>query len=402
MNDDASAPTTIHLLLAQPIKVLLFIHAGVLAWYLLLRICLACTPMNVTHLLRLSYLPHDYVLADGPIPATGEFPTTQTPSWVDSAMLTKGVWRMWRQLLAVVAITVAMTVPVFWWFPENVILMPIAQLLPLIALVYMVYRLFGSSDYSGIGQIRVSTTFSRIALGRIDWIHLRTNDILVLDLLVLYARVINDAVMFMYMWYWDHSHYPPALELACLSAPLVLRISQCWREYRGQGFKRRAPMFNMIKYMTGILPHVCAYLMVTRSEQKLEFARLRAYCLALNSVYSYLWDVTMDWLLSITSFLKTGRWRSAPFPTNFRWSTYAVAIIADGLLRFVWLLKSTFPGSLSSMLFDQGPYSVGYATLEGLEIFRRWIWCIFKLESDWSLIVPGDIEMESKGIDYSK
>lgn len=386
MSDGQSAPVSIDLLVAQPLKVLFLVHGGVFAWWALLLIVQRCTSINAAHLLRLSYHPRDYIAQLST--ATGELAATQAPSWVDCAMASKGAWRLYRHLLAVIAATAIVSAAIFTWSPQNVLLMPFAQMLPLAALMYTLYSMFGGLR-PGMGITRLRTTFRRVIVGRINSSEMRTNDILLSDLLVLYSRVLNDAVMFVYTWYWDHSRYPAALELAVLVFPLVLRISQCWREYRLT--ERRSHLWNTAKYVSGILPPVLGFCAARYSDQAIIVLHLRGGSMLVNALYSLYWDIYMDWELRPELYVVSGSWR-AERETHFSSVVYVLALVADAVLRFTWV--AGFSRRWGPTL--KGPFSIGYAGMEVAEILRRWVWCFLKLENDWSRVLQVDVELLDK------
>lgn len=125
-----------------------------------------------------------------------------------------------------------------------------------------------------------------------------------------------------------------------------------------------------------------------------------------NSVYSFWWDVTNDWGLSMLKF-------STPFSSRKRpstpaeptpWGTqkstdldtpsayfglrsqlifndpmiYYVAIFINFILRFTWSLK------LSSHLHYVADLEAGVFMIEALEVIRRWIWVFIRVE--WEVL----------------
>src|SRR5256885_707426 len=96
-------------------------------------------------------------------------------------------------------------------------------------------------------------------------------------------------------------------------------------------------------------------------------------------MYSFYWDVVMDWKLDFFSpaypgtFIPGLQLRShLHFNESF---IYYVAIIIDFLLRFTWSLK------LSSHLHIINQLEGGIFLMEVLEVMRRWLWIFFRMES---------------------
>lgn len=127
---------------------------------------------------------------------------------------------------------------------------------------------------------------------------------------------------------------------------------------------------------------------------------VRIFFVLINSMYSFWWDIAMDWsLINITMtpsihhrhhhyHQQQQQHQQPPFSTNtplirFRkelhfndpiW--YYGAMIIDFLLRTTWSLK------LSSHLYVKR-LEGSIFVMELLEVIRRWVWVIFRLESEW-------------------
>lgn len=131
-----------------------------------------------------------------------------------------------------------------------------------------------------------------------------------------------------------------------------------------------------------------------------------------NSLYSFWWDLTNDWGLSILSFSKkepsyqplhvpTPRLSHQPrhsraYSTSSRPSTYPFLrsvlllpdpyiyyflIVLDLVLRFTWSLK------LSRHLHEIHERESGIFALEALEVMRRWAWVMGRVE--WEAVRKG-------------
>lgn len=106
----------------------------------------------------------------------------------------------------------------------------------------------------------------------------------------------------------------------------------------------------------------------------------RLFFVFLNSFYSFYWDVTRDWELSLFSSAR----KSPEYPYGLRRhlyfhakEIYYSAIIIDLLLRCTWSFK------LSPHLDHFNDLEGGIFLMEALEVFRRWIWIFFRVETEW-------------------
>lgn len=134
--------------------------------------------------------------------------------------------------------------------------------------------------------------------------------------------------------------------------------------------------------------------------------------MAVNSGYSFWWDVTNDWGLSLlqstsgdVSSLATSfpvihgkderldgplqnSWSSQHYPRGLRPVllfndpiVYYIAISFNLVLRLTWSLK------LSSHLHSIAELESGVFLMELLELIRRWMWVFFRIE--WETIRKG-------------
>lgn len=111
----------------------------------------------------------------------------------------------------------------------------------------------------------------------------------------------------------------------------------------------------------------------------------RLFFVFLNSFYSFYWDVAKDWDLSLFS---SGTERNDPeHPYGLRrhryfWKNqlYYIAIVTDLLLRCTWSFK------LSPHLDHFNDLEGGIFLMEILEVFRRWMWIFFRVETECGLL----------------
>ncbi|KAF6062922.1 EXS family protein [Candida albicans] len=80
-------------------------------------------------------------------------------------------------------------------------------------------------------------------------------------------------------------------------------------------------------------------------------------------------------------------------------SIYYIAIIIDFILRYIWILKLFI---INEELKKEKIKFIYIFSTFLFEIFRRWIWCFIKLESDWVELYNDqdlsnqDIELETR------
>jgi hypothetical protein len=108
----------------------------------------------------------------------------------------------------------------------------------------------------------------------------------------------------------------------------------------------------------------------------------RLFFVFLNSFYSFYWDVAKDWDLTLFSEDRSdpdhpwGLRRHRFFHSN---NMYYYVIAVDLLLRCTWSFK------LSPHLDHFNDLEGGVFLMELLEVFRRWIWIFFRVETEWGM-----------------
>ncbi|EMG45603.1 erd1 Protein ERD1 1 [Candida maltosa Xu316] len=391
-------------------RITFFILLGLFLWLLLNIIFFNFTRINILNLLNLSFTPHNYTQLDNTPNnlTTGEYASTIHSEFNENQRLIKGISKSFK-ILAVFNIVC--------WIAYKIIngdesLRALYYTLPVVSFAFTIYKLFYKSALSP-GQFRIFTTIKRILRGNINSLSMRTNDILISDSLVSFSKVLNDLGLVIWnYWFASDIAYNYQLEFMILCIPTCIRIKQCWFEYKSTGQKQH--LLNLIKYSTGFGPLLVnvmikrTLLKATEDEKSSGVLLLKLNMLnnwwylvsAINSTYSFIWDIKMDWNLGMLNSLFEFRnpfyklvilRKQLAFPTI----VYYFAIVTDFILRFIWVLKIfiineelhsdkiKFIHVFSTFLFGYDAYSFGYAVIELLEIYRRWVWCFLKLESDW-------------------
>ncbi|KAI0081348.1 EXS-domain-containing protein [Panus rudis PR-1116 ss-1] len=230
-----------------------------------------------------------------------------------------------------------------------------------------------------------------------------------------------------------------------MSIPYAVRFRQCIIEYMLPYNESKRPMYNALKYATSFpvifLSAAQRSVMTDASMQGNQVAHLEGHLLfrlwllfaAVNSLYSFWWDVTHDWGLDLlrpraASANSQKRSRSPPkrlvlphlhsrtallhqppsdivpdeghpyehtvmnastygqiqYPWGLRptllfpLALYPFAIVADLILRMTWSAK------LSSHLHSSSESATFIFSLELAEILRRWMWVFIRVE--WEIL----------------
>jgi len=145
--------------------------------------------------------------------------------------------------------------------------------------------------------------------------------------------------------------------------PSLWRILQQIRRYKDQRDYRH--LINAGKYSCSFPVIVFSTLF---SSYNPNFLGPWIVALLVNTAYTYIWDVIMDWSLSFKNL--------RPKLLYKRW-WYYVAIVADLVLRCAWTLTIS-PQSIGIILDPL----IFASILAVAEIFRRAMWNIFRLENE--------------------
>jgi len=159
----------------------------------------------------------------------------------------------------------------------------------------------------------------------------------------------------------------------------VIRFNQCLRKYAQTG--DRCPNIpNAFKYamsqtvtLFGAFHPI--YLLHTNDNNKSAqiFQFFWTLMFVMSSLYSYIWDVYMDWGLGSLKFNFLGPRLMYPSKVHY----YGV-IGADLILRFMWVASLIPPNSGGKIEIP----SYLYAVFMSLELLRRTLWGFFRLENE--------------------
>ncbi|RKP23401.1 EXS family-domain-containing protein [Syncephalis pseudoplumigaleata] len=184
-----------------------------------------------------------------------------------------------------------------------------------------------------------------------------------------------------------------------ISLPYALRFKQCLVEYvhASMAADQRRHLANALKYASAFpviflsaiqqrrhrnptAPHddPLADLLSDDLLSTVWYWRCRFAFVLLNSLYSFYWDVAIDWHLgqagplrhlAVAVLLRPILYFGEPL-------IYYTAIMMDFLLRFTWSLKLSTHLRLDEL-------TAGGFILEWLEVVRRWLWVYFRFEREW-------------------
>lgn len=260
------------------------------------------------------------------------------------------------------------------------------------------------------GRSRLLATLRRVSVGGLAQASDgKFGDILLADVLTSYAKVMGDLFVCICMMFFhgatgsatdrpDRSCGGRYLVPLIMAIPYLIRFRQCLIEYfrvrssrpsaaTGWGGQHLA---NAAKYATAFPVLIFSALQRNLPDTPEYDARrtvlYRAWVLAclVNSLYSFYWDVTKDWDLTLFAGVRE---RNAP---DHAWglrrrlligdngpATYYAVILMDLMLRCTWSLK------LSPHLDHISDFESSIFVIEFLEVFRRWVWIFFRVETEW-------------------
>lgn len=317
------------------------------------------------------------------------------------------------RLASVLSATFAFSIVTFWLFshrdPALVVYydwMPMTYLLVLALLFALPLR---TLSLSHTGRSRLLSTLKRVSVGGLaQAADGKFGDILLADVLTSYAKVLGDLFVCLCMMFFhgatgsatarpDRNCGGRVLVPLLMAAPYLIRLRQCLTEYvrvRAAPYKESVGwggqhLANAAKYATAfpviIFSAMQRNLPDTRDYDAQRTGLYRAWVVAclVNSAYSFYWDVAKDWDLTLFA---GKRERTAPdHALGLRRRllmgngppTYYLVIAMDLMLRCTWSLK------LSPHLDHITDFEASIFIIEFLEVFRRWVWIFFRVETEW-------------------
>ncbi|KAF9585813.1 protein-ER retention protein [Lunasporangiospora selenospora] len=322
--------------------------------------------------------------------------------------------------------------------PRAGIIVPIIGYMTIILLVFIPFNILFKRERFKFLRSMKKALFSKLKA------EVTFADVILADILTSFARVFGDLAVALCLMFWDRDGtrtdacYGSILVPIMTSIPYCIRLRQCLSEYIESNYTTERHLMNALKYAL--------------------------FFVALNSFYSFYWDIYHDWNLvqvqpivgnryspladsghsrmntsppspimskslsgtmieagsginsankstasppssgstNGSSDLKTAgtggtgnrgesrffggfkRLMASVWPSRFSMRSflhyedplfYYFAVVLDFLLRTTWMLKVVLNIQIEE-------YDGGVFAMECLEVFRRWIWVLFRLESE--------------------
>ncbi|KAI1477647.1 hypothetical protein K445DRAFT_319109 [Daldinia sp. EC12] len=311
------------------------------------------------------------------------------------------------RLATVLTAFFAFALLVFWTFthrdPDLVLAWDWLPLLYLALLLGVLAFAPFFKSLSHSGRARLRATLRRISVGGLaEAKDGKFGDILLADVLTSYAKVLADLYVALCMFFRSEAGATARPDRNCggtfavplvMAIPSLIRLRQCLIEYSrvrrgritefsGWGGQHLA---NALKYFTAFPVIIFSTLQRNSTGGQpppIGYYRMWIVACTVNSLYSFYWDVAKDWDLALFD----SKMRNAPelqAPGLRRRlhigppALYYAVIAMDLLLRCTWSLK------LSPHLGRIADWEGSIFVIELLEVFRRWIWIFFRVETEW-------------------
>jgi len=170
------------------------------------------------------------------------------------------------------------------------------------------------------------------------------------------------------------------------SIPFLLRARQCTiaARHAPDSLARDLQRVNFLKYLTALPVIAFAFCYVRAGEfsqmlEKEDFEFMWALAAVLNSMFSFLWDLVMDWGLLQPGADTFGLRQVLLFKGVFGF--YQVLILQNLIGRTLWSLRWSPQATLTLGAFLLGTFQ------QSAEVFRRCLWNLLRVE--WECIKKG-------------
>ncbi|XP_039070273.1 SPX and EXS domain-containing protein 1-like isoform X2 [Hibiscus syriacus] len=170
-----------------------------------------------------------------------------------------------------------------------------------------------------------------------------------------------------------------------LVIPYIWRLMQCLRQYKDT--KEKMTLLNALKYSTAVPVIFLSALKyhVLPDRWTYVYRRLWLFSSFVNSLYSFYWDVTRDWDLSVfTRIFKFNKPNCCSNLLYGRQWVYFWVLGSNLVLRCTWTYK------LSAHLRHN--YLTVF-TVTTLEMLRRFQWIFFRVENEWNKITKSSSQI---------
>ncbi|KAK3382321.1 EXS family-domain-containing protein [Lasiosphaeria ovina] len=320
------------------------------------------------------------------------------------------------RLATVLSIATGLSMATFWLFtrrdPQRVIdwdWLPMTNLLVLAVLFAIPLH---SLSVSHTGRRRALQTLKRVSVGGLaEPKDGKFGDILLADVLTSYAKVLGDLYVCLCMFLTRNGSATARPDRGCggtvvvpllMAVPSAIRLRQCLIEFlrvRSTPYKESVGwggqhLANAAKYSTAFPVLVLAALLRNRENAGAGIYRAWVGACVVNSLYSFYWDVAKDWDLTLFSSDRQRNSPDHPFGLRRRLllhkpAVYYAVIALDLVLRCTpWIFK------LSPRLDHITDFESSLFVVEFLEVFRRWVWIFFRVETEWVRTSPSSPDVD--------
>ncbi|KAK4231761.1 protein ERD1 1 [Podospora fimiseda] len=252
---------------------------------------------------------------------------------------------------------------------------------------------------SHTGRNRLLATLRRVSIGGLaEPKDGKFGDILLADVLTSYAKILGDLFVCLCMFLTRNGSATARPDRGCggdvlvpliMAIPSAIRLRQCLIEYvRVQNAPRKEVtgwcgqhLANAAKYSTAFPVIILTAMLRNQKEAAPGLSRAWVFACLLNSLYSFYWDVAKDWDLTLFSGERERNSPEHPFGLRRRLLihksvVYYIVIALDLILRCTWMIKLSSLDSISH-------YESTIFLIQSLEVFRRWVWIFFRVETEW-------------------
>ncbi|KAK4647762.1 protein-ER retention protein [Podospora bellae-mahoneyi] len=308
-----------------------------------------------------------------------------------------------------------LSIVIFWMLtrgdPQRVIdydWIPMTNLLVIALLFSVPLRKLSVSHH---GRSRLLRTLKRVSVGGLaEAKDGKFGDILLADVLTSYAKVLADLFVCLCMFLTSNGSATARPDRGCggdvlvpviMAVPSAIRLRQCLIEYvrvrsaplreaTGWGGQHLA---NAAKYSTAFPVIVIGAMLRNQTEASPGLSRAWIAACLLNSFYSFYWDVAKDWDLTLFSDARERNSPDHPYGLRRRLlvhkpGVYYAVIALDLTLRCTWMIK------LNPSLDQISNFESSIFLIQFLEVFRRWIWIFFRVETEWIRNNPVGLDAE--------
>lgn len=279
-----------------------------------------------------------------------------------------------------------------WWLSRVSKTTDIAQLSYIPTLTFLAFILVVVNPWPTLhrrGRFRLLHMLRRVLVGGLDR-ELRFADVLLADALTSYAKILGDTWMAVQMLRSGEGMLAPRPDRKArgvgvvVALPYVIRFRQCLTDWYRSNTREegRGHLINAAKYASAF--PVIIFSAALSSENgwigKDQAHTMWLMAVVVNSGFSFYWDVTRDWDMTIFTQDNGERWGLREgVHTLHHPSVYYAAVVVDLALRGTWSLKlSPHLGAavtdLESTIF----------VLEGCELVRRAMWAVLRVEKEWA------------------